>query len=123
MERRIYFFHKNFIRFCFIFNQFNKFLSTKLPNFTVQLTKKKHHHPAPNKNTPKRRIQLQNYNSKVHQPNNHELKPSTTTPSTATQKCTHSTKSLMSSYGPLCNADGSLFPMPSGRPLPKLSGD
>ena len=123
MEGRIYFFHKNFIRVCFIFNQFNKFLSTKLPNFTVQPTKRKHHHPAPNKNTPKRRIQLQNYNSKVHQPNNHELKPSTTTPSTATQKCTHSTKSLMSSYGPLCNADGSLFPMPSGRPLPKLSGD
>ena len=98
------------------------FFQTKLPNFTVQLTKRKHHHPAWNKNTPKRRIQLQNYNSKVHQPNNHELKPSTNTPSTATQKCTHSKKSLMSSYGPLCNADGSLFPMSSGRPLPTLPG-
>ena len=33
MERRIYFFHKNFIRFCFIFNQFNKFISNKIAQF------------------------------------------------------------------------------------------
>ena len=37
ITRRIYFFHQTFYQFLFIFHQFNKFLSSKLINFTVKL--------------------------------------------------------------------------------------
>ena len=37
MTRRIYFFHQEVSQFLFIFHQFNKLFSSKLPNFTAKL--------------------------------------------------------------------------------------
>ena len=37
ITRHIYFFHQKFYQTLFIFQQFNKFFSSKLPNFTAKL--------------------------------------------------------------------------------------